>query len=151
MNGKRNFILAGVAAFLTVILVCLVRFVDVAAIGPEGTSIGLSRLNGAAFEAFGVSMTWYKLTTVLGIAAILTAGLFALLGLFQLIRRKSLKKVDREILVLAGLYVVTIVLYFLLLRVSFRAPDDRHGKVEFDYIRSEYGNRWGKITFAVKY
>ena len=34
---------------------------------------------------------------------------------------------------------------------DFRVPDDRHGKVEFDYIRSEYGNRWGKITFSVKY
>ena len=35
--------------------------------------------------------------------------------------------------------------------VDFRVPDDRHGKVEFDYIRSEYGSEWGKLTFAGEY
>ena len=113
MKGNKNFLLAVVGALLTLILICLVRFVDVAPIGPEGTSIGLSALNLAAFQAFGISMSWYKITTVLGIVAILTAGLFALLGLIQLIRRKSLLKVDRELLVLAGLYVVVVILYVL--------------------------------------
>ena len=136
MKCNKNYLLAGVGALLTAILICLVRFVDVAPIGPEGTSIGLSTLNLAAFQAFGVSMSWYKITTVLGIVAILTAGLFALLGLIQLIRRKSLLKVDRELLVLAGLYVVVVILYVLFdkIAVNYRPmilPDEQQPEASF--------------------
>ncbi len=136
MKCNKNFLLAVVGALLTLILICLVRFVDVAPIGPEGTSIGLSALNLAAFQAFGISMSWYKITTVLGIVAILTAGLFALLGLIQLIRRKSLLKVDRELLVLAGLYVVVVILYVLFdkIAVNYRPmilPDEQQPEASF--------------------
>ena len=136
MKINKNFILAGFGLLLTAILVCLVRFVDVQPIGPEGTRIGLAALNGAVFETFGVSMTWYKLTTVLGIVALLSAGLFALLGLYQLIRRKSLKKVDRELYVLAGLYVVTVILYVLFdkIAVNYRPtilPDETAPEASF--------------------
>lgn len=136
MKINKNFILAGFGLLLTAILVCLVRFVDVQPIGPEGTRIGLASLNGAIFESFGVSTTWYKLTTVLGIVALLTAGLFALLGLWQLIKRKSLKKVDREILVLAGLYLVTVILYVLFdkIAVNYRPailPDETAPEASF--------------------
>lgn len=136
MKINKNYVLAGIGFLLTCILICLVRFVDVAPIGPEGTRIGLSSLNGAVFQLFGVNLKWYKLTEVLGIVAILTAGLFALLGLIQLIRRKSLLKVDREILVLAGLYVVTIILYVLFdkVAVNYRPtilPDETQPEASF--------------------
>ena len=96
---------------LTVILIALVRLVDVAPIGADGTSIGLSHLNQFVFDLFGVNMLWYNITDWLGVAAVLTGFVFAVTGLVQLIKRRSLLKVDREILSLGGLYIVVIGLY----------------------------------------
>ena len=96
---------------LTVILIALVRLVDVAPIGADGTSIGLSHLNQFVFDLFGVNMLWYNITDWLGGAAVLTGFVFAVTGLVQLIKRRSLLKVDREILSLGGLYIVVIGLY----------------------------------------
>lgn len=96
---------------LTVILIALVRLVDVAPIGADGTSIGLSHLNQFVFDLFGVNMLWYNITDWLGVAAVLTGFVFAVTGLVQLIKRRSLLKVDREILSIGGLYIVVIGLY----------------------------------------
>ncbi len=96
---------------LTVILIALVRLVDVAPIGADGTSIGLSHLNQFVFDLFGVNILWYNITDWLGVAAVLTGFVFAVTGLVQLIKRRSLLKVDREILSLGGLYIVVIGLY----------------------------------------
>ena len=122
MKSKRNFITAAVCASLAVLLLILVRFVDVAAIGPDGTLVGLSRLNRFIFKLFGVNIIWYHITDWLGIVAILTALVFALVGLAQLIKRKSLFKVDREILLLGGLYLIVIGLYLFFERaiVNYR-------------------------------
>ena len=65
------------------------------------------------FNAFGVNMIWYTITDWLGIVAILTAFLFSVAGLIQLLKRKSILKVDREILALGGLYLIVIGLYVL--------------------------------------
>lgn len=113
MKKKSKFILAAVCGFLTVMLIVFVRFVDVEPIGPGGTRIGLSHLNQIVFHLFGVNMLWYDITDWFGIVAILTACLFAGMGFLQMIRRRSILKVDREIILLGGLYVVVIGLYVL--------------------------------------
>lgn len=110
MKHKR-IITAGIGLLLTVILIALVRLVDVAPIGAQGTSIGLSHLNQFVFDLFGVNIFWYNITDWLGVAAVLTGFVFAVTGLVQLIKRRSLLKVDREILALGGLYIVVIGLY----------------------------------------
>ena len=107
----RRIITAGIGLLLTVILIVLVRLVDAAPIGAQGTSIGLSHLNQFVFDLFGVNMLWYNITDWLGVAAVLTGFVFAVTGLVQLIKRRSLLKVDREILSLGGLYIVVIGLY----------------------------------------
>lgn len=106
-----RIITAGIGLLLTVILIALVRLVDVAPIGADGTSIGLSHLNQFVFDLFGVNMLWYNITDWLGVAAVLTGFVFAVTGLVQLIKRRSLLKVDREILSIGGLYIVVIGLY----------------------------------------
>ncbi len=136
MKRNANIITASVSGSSAVILILLIRFVDVAPIGPQGTSIGLSHLNRAVFEWFGVDLLWYHITDWLGIAAILTALLFAVTGFVQLVKRKSLMKVDREILTLGGLYIVVIGLYLLFETaiVNYRPiimPDNTHPEASF--------------------
>ena len=113
MKQKKYALSAGISGLLFAALIVLVRFVDVQAIGPEGTRIGLSHLNRFVFELLGVHMLWYEITDWLGIAAIGMALLFAMVGLIQWIMRKSIWKVDRELLLLGGLYLIVIGLYVL--------------------------------------
>lgn len=108
---KKRFIIAAVCMGLFLLLILLVKVVDVAAVGPEGTKIGLSKLNVGIHEMFGEHLDWYTFTNVLGILAILVACCFAVIGGVQLIYRRSLMKVDKEILLLGCLYIVTLALY----------------------------------------
>ena len=136
MKCKRKLLAAGVSGLLVAVLIVLVCFVDVQAIGPEGTRIGLSHLNRFVFELFGVNMLWYEVTDWLGLAAIGTAFLFAAAGLIQWIRRKDIRKVDKEILSLGGLYFIVIGLYILfeLVVVNYRPilmPGSTHPEASF--------------------
>ena len=117
MNRSGKLTCAVVFALLTLVLIALVKFVDVAAIGPEATRIGLSHLNGFVHEKTGVNMLFYKVTEVLGILSILVAAAFAVTGGVQLIRRRSIAKVDKEIFALGGLYVAVVALYVLFEKV----------------------------------
>ena len=136
MKQKKCALTAGSSGLLFAALIVLVKSVDVRAIGPAGTRIGLSTLNQFVFERFGVHMLWYAITDWLGIAAIGTALLFAMIGLVQWIRRKNIWKVDREILALGGLYLIVIGLYVLfeLVIVNYRPiimPGSIHPEASF--------------------
>jgi len=113
LKAKGKFLMAGLFLILFAVLILLVKKVNVAAIGPEGTSIGLSDMNKSFHEMTGENHTLYKISEYLGYAALALVGVFGLVGLVQLIRRRSLLKVDHEILALGGLYVVVLGLYFV--------------------------------------
>lgn len=111
MNKKTEYVLPAVSFILFSVLIILIKTVDVAKTGVGDTEIGLFHLNSAVKEFFGTNQAWYKITEITGILSIAAGGVFALLGMWQLIKRKSLLKVDREILTLGGLYVLTGVIY----------------------------------------
>ena len=113
MSAKLKCALSGVFVALFAVLIVMIRKVDVEGIGPDGTKIGLSGINKPVADNFAYNETWYKITQYLGYAALAVAGCFAVLGLVQLIQRKSLLKVDTNILAAGVIYVLTIGLYFL--------------------------------------
>ncbi len=110
-KGNKRLVLAGIYFVLFLFLIVLVKTVDVAQIGPEGTFIGLSHINSAVHQTFGINLFWYDLTEFFGIFAILVVVCFAVMGLIQLVKRRSILKVDKEILSLGGLYVVVLFAY----------------------------------------
>jgi undecaprenyl-diphosphatase len=73
--------------------------------------VGFSGINNKIHNLTGVNMEWYDLTDYFGYLAIGVAALFALVGLIQLVKRKSLFKVDREIICLGVLFVAVIGFY----------------------------------------
>lgn len=114
---RRSWIVSIVSGILFIALIACILAYDVAAIGPNGTEIGLSHINQAVHEAIGSHVLWYKISEVLGVVSLLVAATFAGLGCYQVIRRKSLLKVDKQIYILAGLYVVTVMMYVLFEKV----------------------------------
>ena len=83
-----------------------VRFADVQAIGPLDSSVGMASLNGWFHRLTGVHMTLYTLTDWLSLIPIGMVIGFAALGLAQWIKRRSLRKVDADILALGGFYIL---------------------------------------------
>lgn len=118
MSTNKKFLASGIFTFLFFFLILLLKSVDVAPIGPEDSSVGLSALNSAFFNAFSPSKKWDTLANLLLAAAIASAACFALLGLIQLIRTRSLFQVSHGILLLGGLYLLTIIIYILFDKVA---------------------------------
>jgi len=136
-TGKRRiFVGAGfLAAF--VLWTVLVSFVDVRAIGPSGSSVGFATLNGYVHKFTGVNYYLYTIIDWLGLVPIGVAFGFAMLGLAQWIKRKSLLKVDRSLLALGGFYVVVLVAYifFEIVVINYR-PVLLGGYLEASYPSS---------------
>ena len=91
----------------------LVAFVDVKPIGPLGSAVGFSGLNGAIRDLVGVNWTLYTLTDWLGLVPLAVVLGFGVLGLAQWIRRKRLLAVDRSILVLGAFYLAVAAVFVL--------------------------------------
>ena len=83
-------------------------FVDVAAIGPMNSEVGYSTLNGFFHNLTGVHMTLYVITDWLGLIPLMFVMGFGIVGLTQWIKRKSIFKVDRSILVLGCFYILVM-------------------------------------------
>lgn len=63
---SRKYGKAAIGFALFILTIALVTSIDVAAVGPAGTSIGLSHLNKAVHDLVGVHMIWYRITNILG-------------------------------------------------------------------------------------
>lgn len=115
----------------------LVSLVDVRGIGPKGSSVGFAGLNGYVHELTGVNFLLYTITDWLGLVPIATAFGFALLGLAQWIKRKSLWKVDRSLLTLGGFYIAVLAAYvfFEIVVINYR-PVLIDGRLEASYPSS---------------
>ncbi len=114
-----------------------IRLVDVQIIGPQDSAVGLATVNGFIHKFVGVHMLLYNITDWLGLVPIFVGMGFALLGLIQLIKRKSLFKVDYNILILGGFYIVVMAVYVLfeMLVVNYR-PVLINGYLEASYPSS---------------
>ena len=117
-KGKKGLVwgVALLCAFL--IWTALVMFVDVKPLGQNGTDIGLSTLNVWFHGVTGVNMKLCEITDWVGLGAVplIVVACFGVFGVVQLIKRKSVKKVDADILLL-GAYYAIILLAFLLFEV----------------------------------
>ena len=94
-----------------------VRFVDVAPIGPNGSAVGFATLNGWFPRLTGVHMSLYVLTDWLGLVPVAVCFAFAVMGLSQWVRRKNIAKVDGDVLLMGGFYVLVLAAYLLFERI----------------------------------
>ena len=108
---RKNFIASMCLLTAFVMWTVAICFVDVRAIGPQGSSVGFAGINGFVHNLTGVHWGLYNITDWLGLIPTFVCMGFGILGLVQLIKRKSIRKVDYDIFVLGGFYIVTIAAY----------------------------------------
>ena len=115
----------------------LLGSVDVKAIGPRGSAVGFATLNEAFHTLTGANMTLYVITDWLGLVPIAVAFAFAVYGLVQWITRKSLRKVDKSLFILAAFYLAVMAVYVLFEFVVInRRPVLIEGVLEISYPSS---------------
>jgi undecaprenyl-diphosphatase len=128
--------------------------VDVQPIGPNGSTVGLASINGAFRDALGTTESynelWYNISELAGLIPLATAGCFAIFGLCQAIKRKSLFKVDSHLFVLAGFYAALLLAYvgFEIIEINFR-PVLIEGELEASYPSSHTMLSIGIMTTAI--
>ena len=110
---RKSFVIALCLLVAFVLWTLAVCFVDVQSIGPQGSSVGLAGINRFVHNLTRVRFWLYSMTDWLGIVPILVCMSFGVLGVVQWVKRKSICKVDFDILILGGFYVVTIAAYLL--------------------------------------
>ena len=139
MNSKikRDFFLGVFSALSFVLWTFLIMYVDVQPVGQNGTDIGFAALNTWFFRLTGVHMLLYTVTDWLGLVPIAVCLCFGVLGLVQLIRKRSLIKVDYDILLLGGYYILVILGYliFEMIPINYR-PIPINGYMEASYPSS---------------
>lgn len=112
MKKAKATVLVGIILFaLFVVFTYLAGHVDVAPIGPNGSKVGFAGINGVFRDMIGTGMFWYYLTEVYGYLSLLLMAGFAFLGAYKLIKFKSIKKVDPEIICLGIFYVIVLGIY----------------------------------------
>lgn len=138
MKKTRKYLciaLSSLAAFvLWTVSLC---HIDIKAIGPKGSSVGFSTLNGFVRDLVGSNMTLYVITDWLGLIPLFFALGFAIVGIVQWIKRKSILKVDSDILILGCFYLAVIAVFILFENVIInRRPILINGILEASYPSS---------------
>lgn len=136
-NNKRNIIISSILVFMAILFTILAKVIDVKPVGLDNTNLGFSTINKYVFDLLGTSNLWYEITKYLGVIAILIIFIYGLIGIIQLIKRKSLLKVDKEIIILGIFYIIVMIIYVFFEKVIINyRPVLEEGILEASYPSS---------------
>lgn len=115
----------------------LIQRVDVQPVGQNGTDVGFATFNVWFHRVTGVHMAVYTVTDWLGLVPIAVCLCFGALGAVQLVTRRSLLRVDADLLLLGAYYIVVILCYlvFEMVPINYR-PIPIDGIMEASYPSS---------------
>ena len=120
---KYLYLLFPIISFiLFLVFTILVKTVDVTYIQDIGY-LGFYNINtsiNSKIQAMNTSL-YDKLSGVIMIISFVSVAIFAVIGIVQLIKRKSFKQVDHILYILLGLYVLVAAMYltFSLMKINF--------------------------------
>lgn len=108
---RKEILLCGGLFAVAIIYTLLVKCIDVQEIGPNDSLVGFATINNFMFNLTGVNMLWYDITDWWGFVPLFIAFIYAMIGFIQMIKRRNILKVDKEILGLGVYYTIVIGLY----------------------------------------
>lgn len=136
-DDKRVLFVGNILIVAFAVWTALIQIVDVQPIGQGGTAVGFASFNSWFHKLTGVHMTIYTITDWLGLIPLFVCMIFGGMGFVQLVKRKSLFKVDYDIIFLGIYYVIVICGYliFEMLPINYR-PILIEGFLEASYPSS---------------
>ena len=136
-HGKRLLFLGNISIAIFVLWTVLIQTVDVQPFGANGTNIGFATINCWFHKLTGVHMEIYTITDWLGLIPIFICIIFGGIGFVQLIQKRSIFKVDRDIIFLGVYYIIVIFGYLLfeMIPINYR-PILIEGFLEASYPSS---------------
>ena len=136
-NGKRVLFIGSILVVAFAVWTALIQIVDVQPIGQNGTDIGFASFNHWFHKLTGVHMTIYTITDWLGLIPLFVCMIFGVIGMVQLVKRRSLFKVDYDIIFLGIYYIIVIFGYlvFEMIPINYR-PILIEGFMEASYPSS---------------
>ena len=138
MSKKKKLLISSIILMIvSIIYTLLVKYVDVGIVGKESVKVGFSTLNKWFYDINGVKDSWYKITKYLGLLPFILCAYYGFIGIKQLIKNKSIKKVDRNLLYLAIFYVLVLITYIFFEKVIINyRPVLEDGVLEASYPSS---------------
>ena len=136
-SGKKLLFVGSIFNVAFIVWILLIQKVDVQPLGVNGTDIGFATINCWFHKLTGVHMMLYAITDWLGLVPVFICLLFGAMGCRQLITRRSLIKVDTDIIFLGVYYVIVIAGYLLfeMIPINYR-PVLVDGRLEASYPSS---------------
>lgn len=128
---QKIWLITGILSFVTfVVFTLIVAFVDV-------NQVGLSHFNQFFLQRCGQNGVWEWVTDIIGYCLILVLLCLLICQIVQWVRRKSLFRVDRNLLLLDVICCCLVVVYifFEIIVVNYR-PLLENGKAEASYPSS---------------
>ena len=110
---RKNLIITILLLVSSIVFVVLLKNIDIKCDAVNNSCIGFATINQFIFDKIGVNIIWYTITEWLGMIPVLMSLVYAIIGLKQLMKRKSIKKVDNEIIILGIFYIMVILIYIL--------------------------------------
>lgn len=134
---KTNFCTGSILLISFLAWTILIQTIDVQPIGVNASTVGFATFNSWFHNLTGVHMAIYMITDWLGLVSVFVCMVFAEMGFRQLIKRKSLFKVDYDIIVLGIYYMVVIMGYLIFeeIPINYR-PIFIEGRMEASYPSS---------------
>lgn len=134
---KRNLLTGVILIIAFIVWTVFVKTVDVKPLGVNGTDIGFATINTWFHSLTGANMALYNITDWLGLVPVFVCFAFGGMGFCQLVKRKSLLRVDFDIIILGVYYVIVIMCYliFEMIPINYR-PILINGVMECSYPSS---------------
>ena len=136
-NEKKSLLIGSIFLAMFTVWTVLIQTVDVQHLGQNGTGIGFAAFNCWFHHFTGVNMAIYTITDWMGLVPVIICLFFAGIGLVQLIKRRSLFKVDTDIMILGVYFVIVFLAYaiFEMIPINYR-PILIEGRMEASYPSS---------------
>lgn len=111
--NKKRLAVSLILFALFIVFTVLAFTYDRAPIGAGSGDVGFSHINAAFHARFGYRSSFYKITQYLGYICLMLAAMNAMVAVFDFVRTKSLRKMNRDYLVTMILYAVVVFFYIL--------------------------------------
>ena len=136
-SKKKSLLMGSISLAMFAVWTVLILTVDVQPLGQNGTSIGFATFNCWFHHFTGVNMAIYTITDWMGLVPVVICLIFAGIGLVQLIKRRSIFRVDADIMILGVYFVIVFLAYaiFEMIPINYR-PILIEGIMEASYPSS---------------